>query len=121
MSMRLINKILGKTSPLYKRKEDINLTSLQQIIDDVEYKRKSVTFVPLTLNEAEISFMPTKGHSFIGLDDGLWDCYERERNTISLLSGNYPLIRRTTLESFKRMVKWKESRVMSTVNWMWFI
>ena len=82
--MRLINKILGKTSPLYKRKEDINLTSLQQIIDDVEYKRKSVTFVPLTLNEAEISFMPTKGHSFIGLDDGLWDCYEREKRHITI-------------------------------------
>ena len=82
--MRLINKIFGKASPLYKHKEDIDLPLLQQIIDDVENKRKSVPFVPLTLNDAEISFMPTKGHSFIGLDDGLWDFYEREKYHIAI-------------------------------------
>lgn len=82
--MRLINKIFGKANPLYKHKEDIDLPLLQQIIDDVENKRKSVPFVPLTLNDAEISFMPTRGHSFIGLDDGLWDCYEREKYQIAI-------------------------------------
>ena len=82
--MRLINKIFGKASPLYKHKEDIDLPLLQQIIDDVENKRKSVPFVPLTLDDAKISFMPTKGHSFIGLDDGLWDFYEREKYHIAI-------------------------------------
>ena len=82
--MRLINKIFGQASPLYKHKEDIDLPLLQQIIDDVENKRKSVPFVPLTLNDAEISFMPTKGHSFIGLNDGLWDFYEREKYHIAI-------------------------------------
>ena len=82
--MRLINKIFGKANPLYKHKEDIDLPLLQQIIDDVENKRKSVPFVPLTLNDAEISFMPTRGHSFIGLDDGLLDCYEREKYQIAI-------------------------------------
>lgn len=36
--MRLINKIFGKSSPLYKRIEDIDIAALQQIIDDVENK-----------------------------------------------------------------------------------
>ena len=82
--MSLFNRIFKKEQHLYKDKEDIDLAALQQIIDDVENKRKSVPFVPLTLDDAEISFMPTKGHSFIGLDDGLWDCYEREKYHITI-------------------------------------
>lgn len=82
--MRLVNKIFGKANPLNKRKEDINLPLLQQIIDDVENKRKKVSFVPLTLDDAEISFMLTKDHQFVGMDDGLWDCYEREKYQIAI-------------------------------------
>ena len=82
--MGLFNRIIKRERQLYKHKEDIDLAALQQIIDDVENKKKSVPFVPLTLNDAEISFMPTKGHSFIGLDDGLWDFYEREKYHIAI-------------------------------------
>ena len=82
--MGLFNKIFGKSSHLYKSINDISLTSLQQIIDDVEDKRKNVSFTPLTLNDAEISFMPTKGHHFIGLDDGPWDCYQRDKYNLSI-------------------------------------
>jgi hypothetical protein len=82
--MGLFNKIFKREHRLYKHKEDIDLAALQQIIDDVENKKKSVPFVPLTMEDAEISFMPTKGHSFIGLDDGLWDCYKREKHHIEI-------------------------------------
>ena len=82
--MGLFNRIFRKKRHLYKHKEDIDLAALQQIIDDVENKRKSVPFVPLTLDNAEISFMPTKGYSFIGLDDGLWDCYQKEKRHIEI-------------------------------------
>ncbi len=82
--MGLYNKIFKRESHLYKNKEDIDLAALQQIMDDVENKKKSVPFVPLTLDDAEISYMPTKGYLPIGMDDGLWDCYKREKYHITI-------------------------------------
>lgn len=111
--MGLFNKLFKRERHLYKHKEDIDLAALQQIINDVENKRKSVPFVALTLDDAEISFMPTKGHSYIGLDDGLWDYHEREKYHIAIKQ-KLPV----NAKNYHRIIqkKGKVERIESYVN-----
>ena len=64
---------------LFRSKDEIDYLAIEKTIKDVVEKQNSFSFKSLNLKDAEVYYLPTKGHSWVGVMSGLFDDYQMQK------------------------------------------